>query len=142
MSSTEELEAFKKRYHLTEDDWNKEISDSHLDQIALEFCACWELLSSHLDLGNTTINDIKLNPALPTETDKRQEFFRQWKRVKGFEATYKKLVAALLRIDQKEEAGIVCKMLKQSCPSAQEQCQKQESNDMSKTNASPVTGKL
>ena len=59
---------------------------THLDQIALKHCACWKLLSPHLDLGNMTINDITRSLTLATEleTDKRVEFFRQWKKVKGF----------------------------------------------------------
>ena len=125
MSNTEDVDAFKDQHNLSEDDLNQEISDSHLDQIALKHCACWKLLSPHLDLGNMTINDITLSLTLATETDKSVEFFRQWKKVKGFEATYKKLVAALLKIDQKHEAGIVCKLLKQSYQSVQAQEQHQ-----------------
>ena len=63
------LNAFKDHYNLSEDDLNQEISDSHLDQIALKHCACWKLLSPHLDLGNMTINDITLSLTLATETD-------------------------------------------------------------------------
>ena len=135
------MDAFKDHYNLSEDDLNQEISDSHLDQFALKHCACWKLLSPHLDLVNMTINDITLNLTLATETDKRVEFFRQWKKVKGFEATYKKLVAALLKIDQKHEAGIVCKLLKQSCQSVQEQsAEEQELNDPPETDSQPVAG--
>ena len=141
MSDTEDVDAFKGHYNLSEDDLNQEISDSHLDQIALKHCACWKLLSPHLDLGNMTINDITLSLTLATETDKRVEFFRQWKKVKGFEATYKKLVAALLKIDQKHEAGIVCKLLKQSCQSAQDQsAQELEASKASGTNLQPTAG--
>ena len=111
---------------------------THLDQIALKHCACWKLLSPHLDLGNMTINDITRSLTLATEleTDKRVEFFRQWKKVKGFEATYKKLVAALLKIDQKHEAGIVCKFLKQSRQSVQVQ----EASKAPETKAQPTAG--
>ena len=142
MSNTEDLGAFKDHYNLSEDDLNQEISDSHLDQIALKHCACWKLLSPHLDLGNMTINDITRSLTLATETDKRVEFFRQWKKVKGFEATYKKLVAALLKIDQKHEAGIVCKLLKQSRQSTQEQHKSAEENCSPETDLNPVAGKL
>ena len=130
------MDAFKDHYNLSEDDLNQEISDSHLDQIALKHCACWKLLSPHLDLGNMTINDITRSLTLATETDKRVEFFRQWKKVKGFEATYKKLVAALLKIDQKHEAGIVCKLLKQSRQSDP----KKESSKAPDKNPQPNTG--
>ena len=33
------MDAFKDHYNLSEDDLNQEISDSHLDQIALKHCA-------------------------------------------------------------------------------------------------------
>ena len=57
------MDAFKDHYNLSEDDLNQEISDSHLDQIALKHCACWKLLSPHLDLGNMTINDLEAGGA-------------------------------------------------------------------------------
>ena len=62
--------------------------------------------------------------------------------MKGFEATYKKLVAALLKIDQKHEAGIVCKLLKQSRQSTQEQHKSAEENCLPEADLNPVAGKL
>ena len=113
------MDDLRRNYRVTEDDWDKEISDSHLERIALKHCACWKLLPPHLDL-ESIINDITQNPT-SSEKDKRLEFFRKWKRAKGYEATYKKLIAALLDIGERQDAGSVCKLLKQPCQSAQEQ---------------------
>ena len=146
MSSTEDLDAFKHRYELTEDDLNQEISDSLLNQIALEHCACWKFLPPHLDLGNITVSDTTLSVPSSSERDKRLEFFQRWKRTKGSEATYKKLVAALLNIGEQQDAEMVCKLLKQSCQSTQpiqstqEQHKSAQENDSPEMNLKPAAG--
>ena len=48
------------------------------------------------------------------EREKRHNFLRQWKRMKGSVATYKNLVSALLEINSIEDAEKVCIILKQS----------------------------
>lgn len=111
MSDT--LSSLRAHYELAEDDWDKKISDSNLDRISLNCCSNWKLLPSQLELESIIVNDIEKSKTAITETDKRLEFFRQWKEKKGFGATYKKLVIALLNIDQRQDAECVCKLLKQ-----------------------------
>ena len=101
-----------KRFGLTEDDWEIEISDLHLVELSRKHCSCWKLLPSHLELEPIVAKDIRKSSS--NEPDQRVEFFRQWKERKGSYATYKKLVQALLDIDQREDAEYVCKLLKGS----------------------------
>ena len=48
------------------------------------------------------------------EGEKRQAFLALWRERKGSEATYSKLLSALLNTDCREDAEWVCKLLTQS----------------------------
>ena len=61
------------------------------------------------------------------EHQKREKFFSTWKENKGSEATYTKLIRALLTIESKEDAEFVCKLLqKQQEAQLKEHQQKEE----------------
>ena len=61
------------------------------------------------------------------EDQKRERFFLIWKENKGSEATYIKLIRALLTIESKEDAESVCELLqKQPAAQLKEQQQKEE----------------
>ncbi len=49
-----------------------------------------------------------------TEEERRFEFFSEWKKRRGSEATYKSLICALLAIKSREDAEGVCKLLQAS----------------------------
>ena len=96
-------------FELAQQDLDKEISDFHLDEIARTHDVNWKILTSRLGLQDVVAKDIDKDHS--KEFDKRLGFFQQWKQRKGSEATYKKLVRALLDTDQKRDAEGVCKLL-------------------------------
>lgn len=98
------------KYSLTEEDLKREISDSHLCDIAQNHCVCWKLLPSRLDLPSNIAKDICCENL--DEPAKRLEFFQKWKRMKGSCATYKALICALLNINERLDAESICKILK------------------------------
>ena len=87
------------------------ISDLHLDEIAQTRCTYWKSLPSRLGLEDIVAEDIDRN--FSREFDKRRELFRQWKQIKGSEATYRCLVKALLDINQRHDAEYVSGLLRQ-----------------------------
>ena len=97
---------------LAEQDLDKKISDLHLDEIAQARCIKWKLLPSRLGLEGVVAQDIDTD--FSREFDKRREFFKQWKQIKGFEATYRSLVRALLDIKQRDNAEYVCELIRQT----------------------------
>ncbi len=46
-----------------------------------------------------------------SEREKRQSFFKEWKQRKGSNATYKALVSALLKINHRDDAEYLCRLL-------------------------------
>ena len=103
------LNILKEQYGLTEDDLDQEISQSHVDTISRRYCACWKLLPSNLQLDSIVVNDIENSTF--DETERRHKFFRKWKKIKGSDASYKRLIIALLEVDDREDAEKVCKLL-------------------------------
>ena len=91
-------------------DLDKVISDLHLQAIAQTSDINWKSLPSRLGLQDDVAKDI--DKGFTKEFDKRQEFFQQWKRFKGSEATYRSLVKALLDINQRHNAEYVCELLR------------------------------
>ena len=99
-------------FELADQELDKVISDLHLDDIAQTRCTYWKFLSSRLRLQDVVAKDIDKD--FPTESEKRREFFQQWKQRKGSEATYRSLVKALLDINQRRDAEYVCNLLRQA----------------------------
>lgn len=100
-----------KHHGLTERDVRRTVSDEHLEVISRTCCAGeqWKSLPAHLGLGTILATDI--DGSLRGHRAKRLEFFQEWKKVKGHNATYKQLITALLKIDCGENADKVCTLL-------------------------------
>lgn len=99
-------------YQLKEKDCNQQISSLHLNEISLNYCQKWRFLPARLKLKDIVADDISRGPG--NEEDKRYTFFLKWKQIKGSEATYKRLISALLEIKCKQDAEGVCRLLQQS----------------------------
>ncbi len=97
-------------YGLAEEDCNQQISDKHLKDISQSCCQQWRSLPSHLGLPDLMVKDIERTVA--DEEERRHTFFQKWKQRKGFDATYMRLIEALLRINCREDAEKVCKLLR------------------------------
>lgn len=115
-NSDSSFQQILEHYRLTEEECEKEVSDKH---ITCFFCEEWKKLPPYLDLEATVAGDLERD--FKTEEERREALLKKWKKRKGFEATYKKLITALLEINCREEAEQVCKLLSISaCPPALE----------------------
>lgn len=101
-----------KEFGLSEQHYNQTVSDVHVNTISTSYCEKWRLLHSHLELEKIVVSDSDRNHG--HEVDKRNAFFSEWKEKKGSEATYRKLVSALLKTDRKQDAEGVCRLLAES----------------------------
>ena len=99
-------------FKLREEDCEKPVRDSHLDEISLKCCKDWRLLPSQLALEDIVVNDIDRKTC--DEKEKRRDFFREWRQKKGRKATYEKLILASLKLEQQRDAEKVCELLQQS----------------------------
>ncbi len=101
-----------KQFGLSEEHYNQKVSDPHVDTISRSHCKSWRPLYSHLELEEIVVSDTNKNHSL--EVDKRNAFFSVWRAMKGSEATYRKLVYALLKTSARQDAEGVCKLLAES----------------------------
>ena len=100
-----------KRFELHEEDCNQEVVDTHIEDISRS-CSCqWKNLPSYLGMRDNVPEDIEHEQK--SEVEKRLTFFKQWKQMRGSEATYKCLITALLNIDRTKDAEHVCQLIKE-----------------------------
>ena len=125
------LESLIVRYHLTEEDVSKQITDEHIEVISssTSLCSQWKSLPVHLGLATTIVGDIDSTPV--TETEKKRDFFTTWKKEQGSNATYRKLLGALLEVPCKQDAESVCQLLKSGNPVQAQQQQKRNTSAVS-----------
>ena len=114
-ASSRAARAVMESFGLTEREWNKVVISEHLDAISRSYCRKWKRLIPYLKMRDITEDDINDRPGSPGE--KRRIFLRKWKHMKGSEATYGRLVSALLKIECKEDAEGVCQLLQSPSPS-------------------------
>ena len=137
-----------KYYGVTENDCNCKIEDVHLQIISSTLCKHWKKLPAHLNTPSIKISDIERD--FKTEEERRSAFFSQWRDRDGSAATYKRLIAALLDIDCRDDAEGVCKLLKKSSDSRQEKSEESQEEKPIRTstpvkleeNSSPALPKL
>ena len=103
--------SFQSYCGLTEEEVSKKITDEHIEVISRSLCSQWKSLPAHLGLATIVVDDIDKSNVMD-EREKRDKFLRTWKKEKGSEATYKKLIDGLLTIKCREDAEAVCKLLK------------------------------
>lgn len=97
---------------MTEENYGKQVTDSHLEEISCCCCGQWRSIPSYLDMESLVVQDI--DRAYKGEEEKRKEFLLVWKKKKGSYATYRKLIHALLKIDCRNDAEKVYKLLQKS----------------------------
>ncbi len=107
-----------KYYGLTEKDCNCEITKVHFEDISRTLVKDWRSLPSRVGMSDISKSDIERD--FKTEKERRHAFFSQWKEMGGCEVTYKKLICALLDINNREYAEGVCKLLQKSLHPQQE----------------------
>ncbi len=101
-------------HELAEEHCNQQISDRHLEDFSRSSCQQWRSLPSRLGLPTILAEDIERS--VSNEGERRHIFFQEWKQRKGFEATYKRLIEALIGINRREDAEKVCQLMKDTQP--------------------------
>ena len=101
-------------YNLTEDVCGQQVSPVHLEDISRSHCKHWRKLPAHLGLPEIMASDIDRKQV--EESEKRHIFFFGWKDRKGSDATYRSLISALLKIDCRQDAESICKLLQPQDP--------------------------
>jgi hypothetical protein len=109
-----ELEELLKHFRLSEEVSSQQVSYIHIYKLQAH-CRKWRLLPPYLGMEDIIAEDIDRGRG--TEEEKRIDFLKKWKDVKGSNATFKVLIGALLDIRQRYDAEGVCKIL-QAAPSA------------------------
>ena len=112
MASPVSLHSLLEHYQLKEEDYNRPISDQHLDEISHSFCRQWRSLRPQLGIESIVEHDIDHGSS--DEKAKRRSFFYEWKHLQGSAATYKRLIRALLKIGCREDAESICQLVWQS----------------------------
>ena len=105
---------------LSNECYNQKISDSHLVAISTIHCAKWRLLPPDLGLENIVKEDIDRQTG--SETEKRHNFFTEWKQQKGASATYSALITALQKIGCQSDAEYVFKLVRPLSPASRPTC--------------------
>lgn len=110
MSERVTLYSLLHRFNLDEGECNKVVSKAHVEGLCKANCTQWRLLPTPLDVETISVDDIERNAI--EESDRRCSFMYQWKQIKGFTATYRQLITALLKIKCSEDAACLCKLMK------------------------------
>ena len=134
------LESLIVKYHLTDEDVSKLITDEHIEVISssTSLCSQWKSLPEHLGLDTTIVGDIDSTPVTKTE---KKDYFTTWKKEQRTSATYRKLICALLEIPCKQDAESVCQLLKSANPVQAQQQQKRNTSAASLGTRSTLSGK-
>ena len=112
MASSDQLDSLLDEYKLSEEYWGKQITGIDQDKISWSCGFPCERLSSYLGVEQACAQDIKHDGK--SEPERRAALLKTWDQKKGSGATYKALIAALLEIEHKNDAEVVCKLLKTS----------------------------
>ncbi len=97
------------KFQLTDEDCDKQVSDRHLAELSRTHCRNWRQLPPYLYMASIVEHDIDCDSR--GERKKREDFFKEWKEMKGSDATYKALIGALLKIGSRNDAEYVCQLL-------------------------------
>ena len=125
------VKSLMEKFGLREEDYCKEIADIHVVEFSRAHGKDWKLLPAYFEMDRIVVSDLEHKPG--EEKEKRFSFLTEWKLQKGSDATYERLVYALLKIKCRLDAEAVCKMLKVS--------QESESQETSPSNQATPTGK-
>ena len=98
--------------HLLNEECNKQISDAHLEMLSSKRCRKWRNLTTSLELDSIVKDDIDRKSVC--ESEKRLNYFTEWKDQKGSAATYKSLIRALLKIGCRDDAEYVYQLSQSS----------------------------
>ena len=98
-------------YELSKEDCDKQISDRDREKICSSCCFPYGRLSTYLNV-RVFAQDIKHDGK--SEPERRSDLLEAWNQMMGSDATYRTLIVALLEIEHKNDAEVICKLLKTS----------------------------
>jgi hypothetical protein len=108
MAATQDgtFDVLLRKYNIRKEDISKQITDKHIIKISRSYCKDWEQLPPFLNMESIIKDDI--NRLSVTEEAKRSKFLSKWVEISGSDATYVKLIKALLKIGCRNDAEAVC----------------------------------
>ena len=112
MASPSELDSLLATHEVARENSNQQISDKDIDKISQSCGFPYGRLSSYLGMKRVSAQDAKHDGK--SEPDRRVSLLEAWKQMKGSDATYKALIAALLEMERRDDAEIICNFLKES----------------------------
>lgn len=98
----------KEHFKIPDDILNKEILEEFIVKIST-FLEAWRMVAPHLELSKQDIESIDCDAK--SEDEKRLLMLQKWKQISIFNATYRKLLEALLSIKRADQARKVCQMI-------------------------------
>ena len=98
------------RFNLDEGECDKAVRKAHIEELSKANFDQWRLLPPPLNVESISVEGIERD--IPVEKDRKCSFLYQWKQIKGFAATYRQLINALIAIKSTEDAANVCKVMK------------------------------
>ena len=111
VASTISAEKLLKQFRFCEEEYNKKVTDRHLLDISRSYFEKWRSLYPYLDMTKTDVTNAEKDGN--GEENERQKFLERWQEKKGCDATYIKLINALLEVECRSDAEGVCKLLQQ-----------------------------
>ena len=126
MATPSTLDSILERYRLKKRDLNQEINILNMERICRRSCTEWRSLPSLLGIDDYKVVVANIEGNYRKEEGKKLGFFEEWKKMKGFEATYEVLVGALLETRQREDAERVCEILEDSLPTPAKEMESEE----------------
>ena len=112
MSSPSRLDSLLVTHGVAREDSDKQIGDKDIDKISQSCGFPYGRLSSYLGMKQVCAQDAKQDGK--SEPDRRAGLLEGWKQLKGSDATYRALIAALLEMERRDDAEVICKLLKES----------------------------
>ena len=104
------MDSLLEKFQLLSVDCKQKVSECHIEEISSGCCEHWKRLQPYLNnMTKILVKDI--DAKLVDAKEKRREFFQSWVEQEGSDATYFKLIEALLTIKCKEDAEFVCSLL-------------------------------
>ena len=94
------------RYHLTQNELNRKISSEHI--LVIQQTISWRQVGKFL-LKRVTLDDIQKDGT--DETTRRDMMLAKWQERFGNDATYDKLIDAMIKAEKIEEAEGVCNLI-------------------------------
>ena len=108
-SSLTSAAALLEQYNLGKEECSKKVTDKHLVTISSSYCKKWRFIYPYLDMTSTDVTNAEKGGN--DEESKGQRFLERWKEKKGCDATYIKLINALLEVECRNDAESVCELL-------------------------------